>query len=279
MRNKNLLSQTVLPIALTILLLVALEYTVQVPSRFFVTEQKKTVDTDKDDAMEVNTGKIDDSQTSTGGDEIIRADDKDDTKKDGEDEDTMPSNQGICTREYMPVCGKDNKTYSNGCTARSEGVEIAYTGACHGYSNDDQDVSETPASWDTASSASLANEGLASFSTGSYHIYKNEWLKYGVALPKYTYYQGFGSQDGATHTLGVALTSSGLESFWTAEVRVYFYNNKLLPELKNESKYEDQATGKTYVNLSGSTLVIEWDRSVPKVANIMDTILQSAEKQ
>ncbi len=279
MRNKNLLSQTVLPIALTILLLVALEYTVQVPSRFFVTEQKKTVDTDKDDAMEVNTGKIDDNQTSTGGDEIIRADDKDDAKKDGEDEDTMPSNQGICTREYMPVCGKDNKTYSNGCTARSEGVEIAYTGACHGYSNDDQDAPETPASWDAASSTSLANEGLASFSTGSYHIYKNEWLKYGVALPKYTYYQGFGSQDGATHTLGVALTSSGLESFWTAEVRVYFYNNKLLPELKNESKYEDQATGKTYVNLSGSTLVIEWDRSVPKVANIMDTILQSAEKQ
>lgn len=145
MRNKNLLSQTVLPIALTILLLVALEYTVQVPSRFFVTEQKKTVDTDKDDAMEVNTGKIDDTQTSTGGDEIIRADNKDDIEK-NDDEDTMPSNQGICTREYMPVCGKDNKTYSNGCTARSEGVEIAYTGACHGYSNDDQDTSVTPSS-------------------------------------------------------------------------------------------------------------------------------------
>jgi hypothetical protein len=74
----------------------------------------------------------------------------------------------------MPVCGKDNKTYSNGCTARSEGTEIAYTGACHGYSNDEQDVKDTPTSDTPSSSISLANEGLASFNTGSYHIYKNE---------------------------------------------------------------------------------------------------------
>jgi hypothetical protein len=75
MRNKNMLSQTILPIALTILLLVALEYSVQIPSRFFVTEEKKTTDMDKDEATNSKMEEAD-TNTATGGDEIIRVDDK-----------------------------------------------------------------------------------------------------------------------------------------------------------------------------------------------------------
>eukprot|EP00877_Chromochloris_zofingiensis_P011002 jgi/Chrzof1/6155/Cz17g13140.t1 len=38
----------------------------------------------------------------------------------------------ICTREYMPVCGKDNNTYSNKCEAACQKVKIAYSGSCKG---------------------------------------------------------------------------------------------------------------------------------------------------
>ena len=36
----------------------------------------------------------------------------------------------ICTMEFAPVCGCDNKTYGNTCTAKSKGVSIAHQGEC-----------------------------------------------------------------------------------------------------------------------------------------------------
>lgn len=35
-----------------------------------------------------------------------------------------------CTMDYSPVCGCDDKTYSNACSAHSKGVSVASEGEC-----------------------------------------------------------------------------------------------------------------------------------------------------
>ena len=50
--------------------------------------------------------------------------------KDGPCPDPQRASEGICTREYMPWCGCDGKTYPNACAAWRAGVRVVARGEC-----------------------------------------------------------------------------------------------------------------------------------------------------
>ena len=49
-------------------------------------------------------------------------------------------------------------------------------------------------------------------------------------MPKNSYYQAFGAQNGASHSVGIS-SGTGTESLAKSQVRVYFYANKVIENL------------------------------------------------
>lgn len=112
-----------------------------------------------------------------------------------------------------------------------------------------------------------SSDNISQFDDTKYKQYKNDGLNYSYALPKNSYYQGFGARNGATNTMAVSTTASGITDFETADVQVYYYKT----EPANAPTYESvklQNGGVLYI--SGAT------SGDPKITNIVNTITTSA---
>lgn len=142
-----------------------------------------------------------------------------------------------CSEESFPVCGRDGKTYTNSCTAEKiANVRVAYVGACRAEPTESpaatapvQNTPQTDTGMEntgTLSNAPVAEEGSGAemvSSTGTITestasgivvsgsgspdptliTYTNNTHHYSFSMPKKSYYQAFGAQNGASHTVGI----------------------------------------------------------------------------
>lgn len=105
--------------------------------------------------------------------------------------------------------------------------------------------------------------------------YRNTNYGYHLSLPKKMYYAGFGSRNGALHTLAIQADTLP-ETFGDATVRVFYYGKKILPELQNthNNRYVDPEGKFILLLLNGEYSVkIESDNlQSPTVKTIEETI-------
>lgn len=216
----------------------------------------------------------------------------------------------ICSNESYPVCGKDGKTYTNSCTAEKiANVRVAYTGKCRdeqltntatilpvttvstgvevdsGIENIGPIPKYTTDRADSGSIIPLSETGTVEILSGNINTFSGQmnptWISYlnssyhyGFSMPKNSYYQAFGGQNGATHSVGIS-SGTGVESLATSQVRIYFYANKILDQLSlvTSGTTTDTTTGTIYVLLNkNNSVAIESDNPT---GELVQTILQT----
>lgn len=94
-------------------------------------------------------------------------------------------------------------------------------------------------------------------------------------MPKNSYYAAFGAQEGASHSVGVSTTGSGTEALATSDVRVYFYANKVLDELKGaENGFARNSTTGTIYILLGEMNSVRIESEAPD-SELVKTIVRT----
>ena len=119
-----------------------------------------------------------------------------------------------------------------------------------------------------------ASGATGSGTTGSGIVtYYNSYLDYGLSVPKGAYYAGYGSKDGAAHSMGFT-TGTGVVDFDTAEVKLWYFPSKILPELKDKESgfYQDPSTNMTYLKLGDGTIKLEGNMENPILLKIIETV-------
>jgi len=97
-------------------------------------------------------------------------------------------------------------------------------------------------------------------------------------MPKNSYYQAFGAQNGANHSVGIA-TGTGVDSLSGSEVRVYFYANKIVGKLAGADNgfYTDSTTGTVYILLNNKdSIAIE---SSSSDSTLVQTIVRTIHEE
>lgn len=200
-----------------------------------------------------------------------------------------------CTREYIPVCGTDGRTYPSGCVANSQGAIVANNWVCPDISISSGAIDPrktntgslictaeyAPVCWVdgktysntcTAGEVSIAHTGKCDgmqqqiYDSGSYHLYANSAVWYSFAMPKYSYYAGAGAQSWATHAMSISTTASGVTSFSTATVQVWFYRK--VPASPPSEQSVKTASGTLYIKNNDTTGNV-------RITNIVKTVIES----
>lgn len=135
------------------------------------------------------------------------------------------------------------------------------------------DIPPSPVNAETAPPKNPATPSNSGATQSGIITYYNNYLDYGLSLPRGSYYAGYGGKDGAAHTMGFA-TGTGVTSFDEASVKLWYFPNKLLPELKNGENtfYQDPGSNMTYLKLGNGTVKIQGNMEDPIVLKIIETV-------
>jgi hypothetical protein len=86
-------------------------------------------------------------------------------------------------------------------------------------------------------------------------------------MPRYVHYAGAGARDGASHTVAIATSASGVTDFAIAPVQVWFYSS--IPLNPPSSQSATLTNGTLYIRNNDTTGNV-------KISKIVETVMVSA---